>query len=59
MQLSDNATWSFMSQEAGRGEGDMQPTYSGGKMKLSITWPDEDSMINNAARIQAVFYDRL
>ena len=59
MQLSDNATWSFMRQEAGKGDGDMQPTYSGGSMRLSITWPDEDSMKENAARIQAVLNDRL
>lgn len=59
MQLSDNATWSFMRQEAGKGEFDMQPTYSGGSMQLSVTWPDEDSLKENASRIQAVLEDTL
>ena len=59
MQLTDNASWMFMSQSAGRGEYDMQPTYSGGRMNLSVTWPDEDSMKENAARIQAVLADTL
>lgn len=43
MQLGDMATWNVQSY-AVTGKGDMQLTYSDPGKKLSVMWPDEDSV---------------
>lgn len=50
-QMSGGGEWTIQRQ-ASRGTGDYQMTYSAGGYILYVMWPDEDSVRQNAARIQ-------
>lgn len=53
-QISKGGKWTIEKQSVS-GQGDMQPTFSGGSQELFVMWPDDTAVKNAAKKIDQVF----